>query len=147
MSISQWSGRRLAITWAVGILLEASVVTVLVSRGRAETARFDLEMQELRRSSQSVSQAQQDSVFASLNEKYGVNIVRRGDTVTAIELSSEAQRKLDRLGGGFRRAILLALLWAVVVYLTIPFTLLGVSVVWLRAQRARRQADVISPVA
>ena len=147
MSISQWSGRRLAITWAVGILLEASVVTVLVSRGRAEAARFDLKMQELRRSSRSVSQAQQDSVFASLNEKHGVNIVRRGDTVTAIELTSEAQRKLDRLGAGFRRAILLGLLYAVIVYLTIPLTLLSVSMVWLRAQRARRLADVISPVA
>ena len=142
MAVRDWSPRRLAVAWAVGLALEAGLVAATVYSNQRDRERLEREQAAMMQRARPASPAERDSVFRELRDRYGITLSARGDTITAVQLSPEAERKaahfVDSVRGPFVVVAILATLLAAVVYGAIPAVLVTITVVWWRARRSQR---------
>jgi len=139
MAIRDWSRRRLALTWVIGVALEALLIVVPIIQRRAQMARLQREQDALLKHSHPLSNVRRDSVLKQLRDSTGVGIVLRNDTIVDITLSPEAQRKLDRAGPAIQRGFMMiaiaALVVSAMIYLPIPLFLIAITLTWQRARK------------
>lgn len=152
MAVRDWSARKLALVWGVGLALEAVPVAAQLAQNRAIARQTEHERAAMLalQATHPVSPARRDSLLRELREKHGVTILMRGNTVTGIQLSPDAERKAEvaatQIGHALQVAAVLAMLFAAVVYLPIPIALVWVTALWVRARRIISPAPTGAPV-
>ena len=152
MAIRDWSPRRLALAWVVGLALEGALVAAQLAQTRAFERRMEREQAAMRphQAAHPVPPAMRDSLLRVLREQHGITISMRGDSATGIALSPDAQRKAaaaaSGLGDALRVVSVVAALFVAVVYLPIPVALVWTTAVWARARRRVPAAGISAPV-
>ena len=165
MAIGDWSARRLARVWLVGLGLQAALIASLWAYNRAteppeaRAARLTLQRnvramdayedsvrRGLRPPAPDFTPAQKAQLRAVLRDSLGITWETRGKETT-VHLPPAMEQGLKHGVDAFGRGLVVTMILAAIVQLSIPLSLIAITVAWLVARGGSRRQSSITPAA